>query len=63
MIRNTYTSPLDPIYSRGPKVAFGARAVIDACKPYDWIKEFPRTAASSAELKKKVLDKWQKVFE
>jgi UbiD family decarboxylase len=63
LIRNTYTSPLDPVYSKGAKVAFGTRAVIDACKPYDWIKEFPRTASSSAELKRKVLDKWQKIFE
>jgi len=62
IIRNTYTSPLDPIYSRGAKVAFGARAVIDACKPYDWIKEFPRTASSSAELRQKVIGKWQDLF-
>jgi UbiD family decarboxylase len=62
IIRNTYTSPLDPIYSQGAKVAFGARAVIDACKPYDWIKEFPKTASSSAELKQKVLQKWGKIF-
>jgi len=63
IIRNTYTSPLDPIYSKGEKVAFGARAVIDACKPYDWIKDFPRVASTSPEQKNKVMAKWKHVFE
>ncbi|MGH7765932.1 MAG: UbiD family decarboxylase [Candidatus Binatia bacterium] len=63
LIRNTYTSPLDPIYSKGAKVAFGARAVIDACKPYDWIKDFPKVASTSAEEKNKVMAKWKNVFE
>jgi UbiD family decarboxylase len=63
LIRNTYTSPLDPIYSREKKGGFGTRAVIDACKPYDWIKDFPRVASTSAEEKSKVMAKWKHVFE
>jgi UbiD family decarboxylase len=63
LIRNTYTSPLDPIYSKGAKVAFGARAVIDACKPYDWIKDFPKVASTSPEERNKVMAKWKSVFE
>lgn len=63
LIRNTYTSPLDPIYSREKKGGFGTRAVIDACKPYDWINEFPKVASTSAEERKKVLTKWKQLFE
>ena len=36
------------------------RAIIYACKPYDWKDEFPPVVSSSLELKKKVMDKWYK---
>jgi 3-polyprenyl-4-hydroxybenzoate decarboxylase len=62
IIRNTYSSPLDPIYPKHGKEFFGARAIIDACRPYDWIRDFPKVAASSQEQKKKVLSKWKELF-
>jgi hypothetical protein len=39
-----------------------SRAIIDACKPYDWIREFPPTNVASPELRRKVLDKWKELF-
>jgi 4-hydroxy-3-polyprenylbenzoate decarboxylase len=39
-----------------------SRAIIDACKPYDWIKEFPPTNIASPELRTKVLEKWKEIF-
>lgn len=39
-----------------------SRAIIIACKPYDWIKEFPKTNIASAELRKKTLEKWKELF-
>jgi 4-hydroxy-3-polyprenylbenzoate decarboxylase len=32
--------------------------VIDACRPYNWMKEFPKMTAISPEYKKEVLKKW-----
>ncbi|MBM4297296.1 MAG: UbiD family decarboxylase [Deltaproteobacteria bacterium] len=63
IIRNTYSSPLDPIYPKAAKVFFGSRAIIDACRPYDWIDEFPKVVQASAAEKRKVLNKWRGVFE
>ena len=63
IIRNTYSSPLDPIYPKQGKILFGSRAIIDACKPYDWINDFPRVVQSSPEERQKVMKKWQEIFE
>jgi hypothetical protein len=37
--------------------------VIDACRPFEWMKDFPPVAESSPELKEKVRAKWKKVIE
>lgn len=39
-----------------------SKAIINACKPYDWIHDFPPTNAASPELKAKVLQKWEGKF-
>ncbi|MBM2810675.1 MAG: UbiD family decarboxylase [Chloroflexi bacterium] len=39
-----------------------SRAIINACKPYEWIKDFPPTNIASPELRKRVLDKWKELF-
>jgi 4-hydroxy-3-polyprenylbenzoate decarboxylase len=39
-----------------------SRAIIDACKPYSWIKDFPPTNVASPELRGKILDKWKDLF-
>ena len=62
LLRNTYSSTLDPVYPKGARKFFGSRAVIDACRPYDWIEDFPRVAESSEAEKQKVLKKWKELF-
>ena len=62
IMRNAYSSPLDPIYPNQGKIFFGSRAIIDACKPYDWIQNFPRVVQSSAAEKQQVIDKWPEIF-
>jgi UbiD family decarboxylase len=62
IIRNTYSSPLDPIYPKPSKVFFGSRAIIDACRPYDWLDEFPKVVQASAADKLRVIQKWPEVF-
>jgi 4-hydroxy-3-polyprenylbenzoate decarboxylase len=58
-IRRCWSGPLDPIVPRGQK-GFSSRAVIDACRPYEWLKDFPHVSGASAELKKTVLKKFEK---
>jgi UbiD family decarboxylase len=62
IMRNSYSSPLDPIYPTRAKIFFGSRAIIDACKPYDWLQDFPKVAQSSPGEKQKVIDKWPDIF-
>lgn len=39
-----------------------SRAIIYACKPYSWIKEFPPATKSKPETLKKVKEKWGKLI-
>ena len=40
----------------------GSAAIIDACRPYQWMDKFPRTTDISEELVKKTVEKWGKIF-
>jgi len=33
--------------------------IIDACRPYRWLKDFPPTNVMSAEKKRSIMTKWQ----
>jgi UbiD family decarboxylase len=44
------------------KAPFSSRAIIDACRPYDYINEFPEVAEASKELQEKTLQKWKHIF-
>lgn len=39
-----------------------SRAIVLACKPYQWIDEFPRSVDPGQELAKKVREKWPELF-
>jgi 4-hydroxy-3-polyprenylbenzoate decarboxylase len=39
-----------------------SQCIINACKPYEWIGEFPPTNVASAELRTKILEKWRELF-
>jgi 4-hydroxy-3-polyprenylbenzoate decarboxylase len=60
-IRRAWSGPLDPVIPRDKK-GFSSRAVIDATRPYEWMKDYPRVSGSSAELKKQVVEKYGKFF-
>ncbi len=36
--------------------------VINACRPYDWIDEFPPVCVNSPELRKRIQEKWKDLF-
>ncbi len=56
MIRNAWSGALDPLKKAGDN--FNSRAIVDACRPFDWKDDFPPVAESSPELREKTLKKW-----
>ena len=62
ILRRCWSSSLDPMIPPGSKALMNSRAVVDACKPYEWMKDFPPVAETSAELRKSVLEKLGRSF-
>ena len=65
ILRDFPTSDINPRVApedreRGRFIA--SRIVIDACRPFRWLKDFPTTNVMSAERKKKISDKWKNVL-
>ena len=48
------SNPLDPIIKKPTTHYESSRAVIDACKPFEWIDGFPKTVAISKDLEMEV---------
>jgi 4-hydroxy-3-polyprenylbenzoate decarboxylase len=57
ILRRCWSGPLDPIIPEGGK-GFNSRAVIDACRPYEWRDQFPPVVEVEPELRERVLRKW-----
>lgn len=53
-----WSGPLDPIIPKAEK-GFNSRAIIDACRPFEWMKDFPPVSGASKELKDKVKEKYR----
>lgn len=45
-----------------PKPCFSSRAIIDACRPYEWKTDWYPVAKMSPELRAETLEKWEPVF-
>ena len=61
IIRRCWSGPLDPIIPPGKK-GFNSRAIIDACRPFEWMKDFPKVAESSKEVLDATAKKWGPVL-
>jgi 4-hydroxy-3-polyprenylbenzoate decarboxylase len=61
IIKRCWSGPLDPRIQAGKK-GFNSRAVIDACRPWEWKNDFPKVVESSPSLREKVLKKWHSVI-
>jgi 4-hydroxy-3-polyprenylbenzoate decarboxylase len=59
-IKRAWSTPLDPLLREPPWQ--NNRAVVDACRPYDWRDEFPKVAEASPELKRKIEEKWPHLY-
>ena len=61
VIKGVWTSPADPAISpqdRAHRNYVSDRLVIDACRPYNWIQEFPQVNAFSKQEKEETVAKW-----
>ena len=61
IVRRCWSGPLDPIIPREKK-GFNSRAIIDACRPFEWMKDFPKVAESSKEVLDATAKKWGPVL-
>jgi 4-hydroxy-3-polyprenylbenzoate decarboxylase len=57
ILRRCWSNPIDPIIPPNER-GFQSRGIIDACRPYEWLNEFPKVSGASAELKEKVAKKF-----
>ena len=60
IIRKMWSGPLDPRIPRG--TTWNSRAVIDACRPFEMLKDFPPVARASPELRAKIEAKFRHVL-
>lgn len=58
IIRRCWSGPLDPIIPAAEK-GLSSRAIMDACRPFEWMDAFPPVSGTSRELKRKVLEKFE----
>ncbi|MBM4296439.1 MAG: UbiD family decarboxylase, partial [Deltaproteobacteria bacterium] len=65
ILRDLPTSDINPRIAPDERAQgrfVASRIVIDACKPYRWLNEFPPSNVMSPDKKKQVADKWRSVL-
>ena len=66
IIHNAWTADLDPRLSPGKRAAGDltvGRMLINACRPYTWRDQFPKTNVFNASERKLVATKWRELLE
>lgn len=61
IIRNAWSGPLDPRKKLGDN--YNSRALVDACRPFDWIDEFPHVAEASPAERARIHKKFGHLLE
>lgn len=56
-----WSGPLDPPI-RPELKGHSSRALIDACRPWEWREQFPRSIKVAPELRASVMQKWPELF-
>jgi UbiD family decarboxylase len=62
VIHKTQGSKVDPM-RRDPGPTYNSRALFDACRPFDWIDEFPQVTESSPEFMAEIARTWGRELE
>lgn len=57
-VRNAWASPLDPMIEHDAKSYVNSRAIVDACRPFDRLKDFPKVARATPDLLERVRNKF-----
>ena len=61
VIKNMWSSALDPIISPDDRASgklYNSRAVIDACRPFHWKKDFQKVNALGSKARKEAWSRW-----
>ena len=61
IMRKGWSGPIDPLV-RDRRNSYNSRAIIDACRPFEWIDEFPRVAEADPAYLREIQAKWPAVF-
>jgi UbiD family decarboxylase len=61
IMRKSWGSKIDPLL-RDHRRPYNSRAIIDACRPFDWLDEFPRAAQASPAFLRAIRHKWSDLF-
>ena len=63
IIRRAWGSKADPLHlTTNQRLPFNSRAIIDACRPYDYLEEFPPVAEGDPEYLAQLQVKWGDVL-
>lgn len=62
IVKHCWSTSLDPIIPAAEK-GFNSRAVIDACRPWEWRDEFPEVVGLSPERRRQIREKWGKLLD
>ncbi len=62
ILRRCMSIPLDPLIRKPTTSLFSSRAIIDACKPYEWINEFPKVLELNSAVADELKEKWKDLF-
>jgi UbiD family decarboxylase len=62
IIRNMWSTPLDPMIPHGAKSYTNSRALIEACRPFARLKDFPKVARATPELLARVEAKFATIL-
>ncbi|MBI2934004.1 MAG: UbiD family decarboxylase [Chloroflexi bacterium] len=60
ILRHTWSSSVDPTIRKPVVGPVNSRAIVDACKPFEWMNEFPPEIKMSPDLLQQVTAKWGK---
>jgi 4-hydroxy-3-polyprenylbenzoate decarboxylase len=52
-----WSGPLDPIIT-AEHAGMNSRAIIDACRPWEWRDRFPREIRMDPTIQQRVIEKW-----
>ncbi|MBI1989332.1 MAG: UbiD family decarboxylase [Betaproteobacteria bacterium] len=60
-IRRAWASKAEPMLRPG-EPPFNSRAIIDACRPYEWFDDFPKVAQADPAYLRVLEQKWRDIF-